>query len=136
MTFSGPVVLVNGAFDLLHSGHMKVLFAARHKAGDMGTVVCAMDSDKKIAGRKGKGRPILSWVERAAALAYMPIDHLVEIETDEEMKRLVELVRPDLRVLGDEYLGKVSRFPKIPVMYVVVRGMSTGKIVERVRGER
>jgi bifunctional ADP-heptose synthase (sugar kinase/adenylyltransferase) len=40
-----PLVLVLGTWDLLHFGHMRVLFAAREKATDQGTVICGMYSD-------------------------------------------------------------------------------------------
>src|SRR5229473_2325021 len=99
MKLKHPVVLLNGCFDLLHSGHMKVIFHSRRHAK---TLICALDSDAMVAAKK-PGRPILSWIERATSLGYMPIDYLVEINGAEELSELVEIVSPDLRVKGSEY---------------------------------
>ena len=124
-----PVVLLNGCFDLLHSGHMKTIFHARKHAK---TLVCALDSDAKVAASK-PGRPILSWIERATSLGYMPIDYLVEINGNEEFCRLVELVQPDLRVLGAEYREAPSRIPDIPALFVHDSGIRTSEIIRRIK---
>lgn len=124
-----PVVLVNGAFDILHAGHMKVIFAARKRGK---TVVVAMDSDARVA-RKGLGRPVLRYPERARAMEFMPVDYLVEIESDRDMARLMATLRPDLRVQGYDYHGKPTKFPGVPKCFVRVGSMSTSKIVERIK---
>jgi cytidyltransferase-like protein len=123
-----PVVVVNGAFDLLHAGHMKVIFAARKRAG---TVIVALDSDTRCA-RKGAGRPVLRFPERARALEFMPVDYIVEIDSDQDMGRLLKASRCDLRVQGFEYRDKLTKFPAIPKCFVRVGAMSTTKIIERI----
>lgn len=125
-----PVVLVNGAFDLLHSNHMRVLFAARAKARG-GTVICAMDSDERVRQAKGPGRPILSWVERATMMQYMPVDFLVEIDSEADFKALVRAVKPDFRVQGAEYRGRTSRFPSLRKIFVANRGVHTSELIKR-----
>lgn len=102
-----PIVLVNGAFDLLHSSHMRLIFAARHKAA---TLVCALDGDAKIAKEKGPERPILNWVERAVALNYMPIDVIVEICRAADMDHLMAALQPDLRVRSEAERAYPSRY--------------------------
>src|ERR1041385_2356177 len=104
-----PIVLINGAFDLLHRSHMRLIFAAAEKA-EGGTLVCALDSDAKIRREKGEGRPILDWIERATTLNFMPITLLTEVDSDADMQEVVRVLRPALRVLGMEYRGKPSRF--------------------------
>src|SRR6478609_7363304 len=101
-----PVVLVNGAFDLLHAGHAKLIFAARDQAK---TLVCALDSDDKVSMEKGVGRPIQTYIERATMLGFMPIDVLVEVGSAKEMHRLIAALRPDLRVQGAEYASRPTR---------------------------
>lgn len=123
----GPVVLVNGAFDLLHPTHMRLLWAAR-EAGE--TVICALDTDEKIAAEKGEGRPILSFPERAAALNYMPINLIVPIGSRADMDLVMKHV--DLRVQGDGYAGKRSRYPAVPKLFVRSSGLHTSTIIERI----
>ena len=124
-----PIILLNGVFDLLHSGHMKNIFHAR-KHGK--TVVLALDSDR-LVGEMKPGRPLLTWIERATSLGYMPLDYLVEIDSNKEFVRLVELLKPDLRVKGAEYREKPSRIPEVPCLFIHDSGMRTSEIIKRIK---
>lgn len=130
-----PIVLINGSFDLLHSGHWKIITRARRRAA---TLVCALDSDARAA-RKDPLRPIQTYVERATMLAYTPLDYLCEIESDRDMLHLIYALKPDLRVQGSDYRNEPSKYPWIPKAYIsgITRsgarlGMSTTKIITRV----
>ena len=123
-----PVVIINGTFDILHSGHIKLVAHAR-KHGK--TVVVAIDSDA-LVGTKKPGRPYLSWIERAVAFRFLPVDYIVEIESDGDFKRLVELSKPDLRVRGAEYADKPSRIPDIPSLYIHDSGIHSSELVSRI----
>lgn len=126
-----PLILCNGSFDILHAGHMRLLFTARAHA-PRGTVVVAMDSDALVKRNKPKAdRPKMSWVERATTLGYMPIDYLVEIDNKRDMDLLVRNLKPDLRVQGADYRGKDTRYPSVPKLYVRRGGMSTSEIIRR-----
>lgn len=127
MDLPRPIIVVNGAFDVLHSGHMKVIFQARRRAA---TLVVAMDSDDRVS-RKGTGRPIQTFVERATTLNFMPVDYIVEIDSDENMKKLLYGLEPDARVQGQDYRKTLSKYPDIPKFYVRGTGMRTSKIIER-----
>jgi len=107
---------------------MRIIFEARRKAE---TLVCALDGDEKILGEKGEGRPIFSFVERATALQYMPIDYLVEVGSADEFRRLIKLLQPDLRVQGYDYANKPGRFPHIPRVFVRDQGIRTSEIIKR-----
>ena len=130
-----PVVLINGAFDLLHSGHWKVITRARRNAG---TLICGLDSDTRVA-RKDSRRPIQTYIERATMLGYTPIDYICEIETDRDMYDLIRAAKPDLRCQGPEYRHSDSKYPWVPKAFVsglgktgVRIGMSTTKIIDRI----
>ncbi len=123
-----PIVLVNGAFDLLHRTHMRILFAAARKGG---TVVCALDSDGKVRREKGPQRPVLDWIERATTLNYMPVDIIVEIDTRKDMDELMRTLKPNLRVQGQNYHGKPSRY-KTRKMFVREGAIHTSDIISRV----
>jgi cytidyltransferase-like protein len=130
-----PVVLINGAFDILHSGHWKLITRARRKAA---TLICALDSDDRVA-RKDPNRPIQTFIERATMLGYTPIDYLCEIETDRDMLNLIRSTLPDLRVQGPEYKLVDSKYPWVQKFHVsglgrtgARIGMSTTKIINRI----
>ncbi len=130
-----PVVLVTGAFDLMHSPHMRLLFTAREKAGHTGTVLVAMNSDKSVSERKGPSRPILSYVERAAALNYMPIDILVEFDTEDELRMLAVDAGVSLQICGPEYFNKPTT-ADVPVLCIRDGGPHTSDIIDRVKGRK
>lgn len=124
-----PACLLNGAFDILHIGHMRCVRQAKARAQ---TTVVALDSDRKIHDTKGVGRPVMCFAERAAALGFLEVDFIVEIDTEEDMRALVEGLRPDFRIQGSDYLEKPSRFgtPKLFVQKSKY-GVSTSEIIRR-----
>ena len=127
-----PIVLVTGAFDILTASHMRLLFEARTKAGVNGTVLVAMNSDDSVSERKGKGRPILTFVERTATLAYMPIDILVEFGSESELRQISEIAKPDLQVAGQEYMNKQTT-ANVPLFCIHEGGPHTSEIIKRVQ---
>jgi cytidyltransferase-like protein len=123
-----PVVVINGVFDLLHSSHMRLIFAAREKAG---TLICAMDSDRLVKKHKGQYRPIMSWPERYAAMSYMPVDYIVEIDDDRDFQRLMATVKPDIRFQGVDHAGQFSRASGIPKVFIREGKIRTSEIIRR-----
>ena len=94
------IVLANGVFDLLHVGHVRYLEAAR-ALGDV--LMVAVNSDASVRRLKGKGRPIMSAVERAELIgALRPVDAVVVFEED-SVERLVGALRPDVQAKGTDY---------------------------------
>ena len=130
-----PVVLVTGAFDLLHAPHMRLLFAAREKAGYNGTVLVAMNSDASVRRRKGDSRPIMTYAERAAVLNYMPIDYLVEFDTEEDLKALADIAKVNCQVAGPEYFNKPTS-AGVPVICIRDGGPHTTDIIERCQSRK
>lgn len=128
LLLSQPVVLINGAFDLLHASHLRLIKQARLRAG---TLICALDSDKKIKANKVSGRPIMSWIERATAIGWCDVDYVVEISTDEDMKELIHWAQPAFRVQGAEYQDHKTRFPDVKRLFVRNGVTKTTDIIER-----
>ena len=126
--FERPLVLINGAFDVLHYSHMRLICLARLKAK---TLVCALDGDEKVVKEKGEGRPIMTFVERATTLGHMPIDYLVEISNEGDFRKLIKLIKPDLRVQGYDYISNKTRFPEVKRVFVRDTGMHTSEIIRR-----
>lgn len=129
------VILINGAFDLLHEGHMLLCHVAREIAGTEGVVVAAVDSDLKVRDSKGGGRPVNSFVRRWQALSYQPIDYVVEITCDADFVQLANLIRPAYRVQSDERRATPSRIPNVPVVRVprIDGSPSTTDVIRRVQ---
>ena len=71
---SKKIVLTNGCFDLLHSGHIHALEQAS-KFGD--ELWVALNSDSSVRAIKGSNRPIYSQYERAYMLSSLRFVSLV-----------------------------------------------------------
>lgn len=95
-------VFVNGTFDILHVGHLKMLSYAR-SIGDHLTV--AIDCDARVKSLKGSSRPIYAQSDRKYMLECLSfVDEVVIFHNDEE---LVELISNcDIMVKGSDYKGK------------------------------
>lgn len=96
-------IFVNGTFDIVHVGHLRLLEYAR-TLGDHLTV--AIDSDRRVKELKGSNRPINSEYERAVLLSCLRfVDKVIIFDTDEE---LIEAIKKcDIMVKGSDYEDKL-----------------------------
>lgn len=93
------IVFTNGFFDLLHSGHIRLLQEARG-AGDC--LVVAVNSDAGTRRLKGPPRPILSERERTDLLAALPAVNYLVLFDEDTPEALLDLIRPDVLVKGGD----------------------------------
>ena len=96
----GQVAFTNGVFDLLHSGHVDVLFAARATAD---ALVVGINSDDSVRRLKGPTRPVRTDAERAYVLAALECVDLVVIFPEDTPLNLVRHLKPDVIVKGGDY---------------------------------
>lgn len=135
------LVTVNGAFDILHVGHLDQLEEAK-KQGDV--LVVGINSDQSVRGYKGAGRPFFPEQARAAMLAALQcVDYVVIIdkEAGEVPALVLRTIKPQVHANGEEY-GKPAEWIEWPVMkevgavgYVIMKrnNWSTSGLVERIR---
>lgn len=97
-------IFVNGTFDILHPGHIQLLNYAK-SLGDNLTV--GIDSDRRVAEKKGPSRPVNGVGDRAYMLQNLKaVDHIVIFDSDEELERCIKIVKPDIMVVGSDWKGK------------------------------
>lgn len=94
------VAFANGAFDLLHVGHIRYLQAA---AAEADVLVVAVNSDASVRGQKGNDRPILDQAARAEMVAALRGVDYVTIFDDATVDRLLRTLRPDVHCKGTDY---------------------------------
>ena len=94
------IILANGAFDLLHVGHIRYLRAARQLGEKL---VVAVNSDESVRALKGNGRPLMPADERAEILAALSDVDAVVIFTEPDVRALVREIRPDIHAKGTDY---------------------------------
>ncbi len=94
------IVLANGAFDMLHVGHLRYLAAAR-ALGDV--LVVAVNSDASVRAGKGPLRPIVPEAERLEILSHLEmVDRLVLFESA-TVGPVLERLRPHIHAKGTDY---------------------------------
>jgi D-glycero-beta-D-manno-heptose 1-phosphate adenylyltransferase len=94
------VGLANGAFDLLHVGHVRYLQEARRTCDFL---VVAINSDASVRASKGIGRPIVPENERAEMVAALSCVSAVILFHEETCHSIVRVVKPDYHYKGPDY---------------------------------
>ena len=97
------VVLTNGAFDLLHVGHVRYLRAAK-KLGDI--LVVAINDDDSVRRLKGSDRPVFPLDERTELVASLEdVDHVVSFGED-DVREVIRSLKPDVHAKGTDYTAE------------------------------
>ena len=94
------LAFANGAFDLLHVGHVRYLQAA---AGEADLLIVAVNDDASVRGLKGDGRPIMQDRDRAELVAALRCVDYVVIFPEPTVGPLLEALRPDVHCKGTDY---------------------------------
>jgi rfaE bifunctional protein nucleotidyltransferase chain/domain len=94
------ITLANGAFDVLHVGHIRYLHAAKQLGGRLVVAVNSDDSARKL---KGEGRPIMPDSERAELLAALGDVDAVVVFPEADVRALVRELRPEIHAKGTDY---------------------------------
>ena len=94
------VVMTNGCFDILHSGHVAYLTEAA-TLGDR--LIVAVNTDDSVRKLKGEGRPINNLQRRMAVLAGLSaVDWVVPFSEDTPQALIADIL-PDVLVKGGDY---------------------------------
>ena len=94
------LVLTNGCFDLLHTGHVRYLQQA-HELGD--ALLVAVNSDRSVRELKGPERPLNNELDRAEVLAALRcVDH-VTIFDGMRATEVIRSLRPAIYAKGGDY---------------------------------
>ena len=94
------VVVANGAFDLLHVGHVRYLAAAR-SAGDM--LFVAVNSDASVRAIKGPQRPIVPEGERIELLSHLDCVDWIVLFDEPTVAEVLRALRPHVHAKGTDY---------------------------------
>jgi D-beta-D-heptose 7-phosphate kinase/D-beta-D-heptose 1-phosphate adenosyltransferase len=95
-------IIVNGTFDIVHSGHLALLNYAR-SLGDY--LIVAIDSDRRVKELKGADRPVNTQAERQELLSNLrAVDEVRVFDSDQE---LVDIIAEcAIMVKGSDYRGR------------------------------
>ena len=124
----GKIGFTAGNFDLLHPGYIYTFETAKQHC-DYFMVFLQIDPSET---RFTKYKPVIPLYERYKTLmAIRYVDEVVTYQTEEDLIKLIEFYKPEVRILGDDYIGKRFSGDNLPpeVIYTTrAHGWSTTRL--------
>lgn len=130
------IVSLNGSFDLLHAGHLQIIYEASLQAD---ILVMALNSDQSVRSYKGPLRPIIPLKERLQMVAALEFVDFVTWFDEQDPRAILKKIKPDVHVNGVEYgencieaevlkklKARLHLFQRIPAL-------STSALIEKVK---
>lgn len=130
------VVTLNGSFDLMHAGHLEMIYQASLQ-GDV--LIVALNTDRSIQEYKDPSRPIIALEDRLQMMAALEMVDYVTWFDETNPIAILKKIKPDVHVNGAEYGrdcveaetvrsygGRIHIVPLIP-------GLSTSQIIKKIR---
>lgn len=91
-----------GNFDLLHPGYIYTFEEAKKHCDKF---IVFLQRDPSIH-RNSKYKPVIPLYDRYKALISIRyIDEVYIYQTEDELLKLIEFFKPDVRILGEDYIG-------------------------------
>ena len=101
-----------GNFDLLHPGYIYTFETAKQLCDRF---IVFLQRDPSLT-RFSKYKPVIPLYERYKTLMSIKfIDEVFTYQTEEELVELIKFWKPDLRILGEDYIGKAFTGSDLPI---------------------
>ena len=133
------VVLVNGCFDLLHTGHLYFL----NKAAELGDrLFVALNGAESVRALKGPARPIQDDASRAYALAALSCVDAVFIFQTPRLTNEITALRPDhYAKAGDYTIDTINKEERVALenagteihFVSYLKGFSTTELIAKIK---
>ncbi len=130
------IATLNGSFDLLHAGHLHIIYEASCQAD---VLIVALNSDTSIRQYKSAKRPFIPLDGRLRMMAALSFVAYVTSFEETDPRAILAQIKPDVHVNGAEYgedciEAKIVKANggKIHVVKLVP-GLSTSNIVEKIK---
>jgi rfaE bifunctional protein nucleotidyltransferase chain/domain len=130
------IATLNGSFDLLHAGHLHIIYEAS-KAADI--LIVALNTDKSIQAYKSPDRPIISLEDRIKMMTALGfVDYVTWFEATDP-REILKIIKPNVHVNGAEYGENCieaetvkSHGGKLHIVQLVP-GLSTSQVIKKIR---
>lgn len=128
----GNCVVANGCFDVLHPGHLNLLWGLQSVAYTHNAIpIVALNSDVSVSLLKGPTRPVVPQSARSQLLINLKWPFSVVVFDEETPQRLMDLLQPIAVLKGGEYAkDSVIKWKNSTVVSVqMLDGWSTTGII-------
>lgn len=129
------IATLNGSFDLLHAGHLQIIFEASQLAD---VLIVALNSDESIRQYKSIHRPIISLEYRLQMLAALEFVSFVTWFSETDPCSLLEKIQPNVHINGAEYgqdcieAATVKAYGGRIHIVKLIPGLSTSQILKKI----
>lgn len=130
------IVTLNGSFDLLHAGHLQIIFEAS-LLGDV--LIVALNSDASIQQYKSPLRPIIPLEYRLQMMAALEFVTWVTWFEETDPKKILSIIKPNVHVNGAEYGRTCIEAETVHAcggtIHIVelIKGLSTTDVIKKIR---
>ena len=129
------IATLNGSFDLLHAGHLNIIYEASLQAD---ILIMALNSDSSIKNYKSPLRPIISLEYRLKMVAALEFVDYVTFFDETTPINILTKIKPDVHVNGSDYGENCVEAETVKMyggrIHIVktLPGLSTTAIVEKI----
>lgn len=126
---------LNGSFDILHAGHLHMLYEASLQAD---ILLVALNTDASIAAYKDPRRPIIPLESRLKLISALEFVDYVTWFPETDPRTLLTVLCPDVHVNGAEYGANCIEAETVKQgggrIHIVdlVPGLSTSQIIKKI----
>jgi D-beta-D-heptose 7-phosphate kinase/D-beta-D-heptose 1-phosphate adenosyltransferase len=129
------IVFTNGCFDIIHTGHLKLLKYCKSQ-GDI--LVLGLNTDNSIKRFKGETRPINKQSDRVEFIQLLDIADYIIIFDENDPTNILKNLLPDIMVKGSDYnidniIGK--EYAKKVLFFDLVPEKSTTNIIKKINSK-
>ena len=127
-------IWVNGTFDVLHPGHIKLLEFAKAQGEHLAV---GLDTDDRVTNLKGEGRPFHTLEDRMFAIRSIKyVDEVFTFSSDDELRELMMEYNPTIHVIGSDYVEQYKRIVGLGIAEELVffdrlEDYSSSRIIEQ-----
>ncbi|MBI5346101.1 MAG: adenylyltransferase/cytidyltransferase family protein [Chlamydiae bacterium] len=130
------IATLNGSFDLLHAGHLHIIYEASCQAD---VLIVALNTDDSIKRYKNVKRPIIPLEYRLAMMSALAfVDYVTYFDETDPIK-ILSIIKPNVHVNGAEYGENCIEAETVRAnggkIHIVKlkEGLSTSKILEKIK---
>ncbi len=129
------IVTLNGSFDLLHAGHLEMIYQASLQAD---VLIVALNTDSSIQKYKSVKRPIIPLLQRMQMMGALHMVDYVTYFEETDPRTFLQKVTPDVHVNGAEYGVNCIEADVVQMgggrMHIVslIPGLSTSQIIQKI----
>jgi D-glycero-beta-D-manno-heptose 1-phosphate adenylyltransferase len=130
------IVTLNGSFDLLHAGHLQIIFEAS-QLGDC--LIVALNTDESIKQYKSPKRPLVPLKYRLQMMTALGFVHYATWFEETDQRQILSIIQPHIHVNGSEYGENCIEAETVREhggrIHIVqlVPGLSTSSLIQKIQ---